>query len=63
MKKISLVEFLKHYIGFVLVLVLIYFILGPSNGVSIPFLMLIGLPITAVMLFTGWDEKLKKWFP
>lgn len=63
MKKISLVEFLKHYIGFVLVLVLIYFILGPYNRVSIPFLMLIGLPITAVMLFTGWDEKLKKWFP
>lgn len=63
MKKISLVEFLKNYIGFVLVLILIYFILGSSNGVSIPFLMLIGLPITAVMLFTGWDEKLKKWFP
>lgn len=63
MKKVSLNAFLKNYIGLVMILVLIYLILGPSENTSLPLIILLALPITAIMLFTGWDEKLKKHLP
>jgi hypothetical protein len=63
MKKIPFKLFLKHYIGFVMILLLITFLLGSSNAISVLFLITVALPITAIMLFTGWDEKLKKYLP
>ncbi|WP_110926740.1 hypothetical protein [Bacillus massiliglaciei] len=63
MKKVSWQAFLKAYIELELIMLFFSFILGPSEDTSIPVLILVGLPITAIMLFTGWDEKLKKYFP
>lgn len=60
MKKVSLQLFLKNYIGLVMIMLLVYLVLGPSEHTSLPFVLILGLPITAIMLFTGWDEKLKK---
>lgn len=63
MKKVSLQSFLTNYIGLVMVMLLIYVVLGPSQNTSLPFVLILGLPITAIMLFTGLDEKLKKHLP
>lgn len=61
--KDSLLTFFISYIEFVMILLLIYLVLGPSENTSFPLLMALGLPITAIMFFTGWDKKLKKHLP
>lgn len=63
MNKNSLIAFLKSYISLAAIMLLIYLILGPSENVSLMFVMALGLPITAIMVFTGWDKKLKKHLP
>ncbi|RDW18653.1 hypothetical protein CWR48_10020 [Oceanobacillus arenosus] len=63
MKKVTLELFLKNYFGLVMIMSLIYLILSPSENTSLPLVMILGLPITAIMLFTGLDEKLKKFLP
>ncbi|WP_419893849.1 hypothetical protein [Oceanobacillus kimchii] len=63
MKKISLWTFLKHYLGLAFVMLLLYLVIEPSNSTSLPLVLLLGLPITAIMLFTGLDQKLKKHLP
>lgn len=63
MKRISWKVFLKNYIGLVMIMTLIYFITDLSGGTSLLFVAILGLPITLIMHFTGWDEKLKKHLP
>ncbi|WP_077601881.1 hypothetical protein [Oceanobacillus sojae] len=63
MKKDLLFSFLKSYIGLVMIMLLIYLVSGPNDNTSLPFVLLSGLPITAIMVFTGWDKKLKKHLP
>ncbi|OJT53784.1 hypothetical protein BFP46_24730 [Bacillus licheniformis] len=63
MNKNSLMTFLKSYISLAAIMLLIYLILGPSKNVSLIFVITLGLPITAIMVFTGWDKKLKKHLP
>ena len=63
MKKVSFGSFLKNYIELALVMILIYLILGPSEYTSLPLVLLLGLPITAIIIFTRLDKKLKKYLP
>lgn len=63
MRKASMASFLKNYIGLATIMLLAYLVLGPNEHTSLPFVLLMGIPITAFMLFTGLDEKLKKIFP
>lgn len=63
MNKTSIMSFFKNYIGLVMIMLLIYLVLGSSKETSFPLLMLIGLPITAIMVFMGLDKKIKKHLP
>ncbi|KAB7667169.1 hypothetical protein [Bacillus sp. B1-b2] len=63
MKKVSWKVFIKNYIELIMIMLLAYIVLGPSENTSFPFFMIISIPITAFMLFTGLDEKLKKVLP
>lgn len=63
MKNISLQSFFINYIQFAAILVLIYFVLGTNGATSLPFLLIFGLTVTAVIVFTGLDKKLKKHLP
>lgn len=63
MKKDLLFSFLKSYIGLVMIMLLIYLVSGPNDNTSLSLVLLSGLPITAIMVFTGWDKKLKKHLP
>jgi hypothetical protein len=63
MKKVSFGSFLKNYIELALVMILIYFISGPSENTSLPLVLLLGLPLTAIIVLTGLDKKLEKYLP
>lgn len=63
MRKVTVKSFFKTYISFIVVMLIIYFILGPSGNTSIPLLMILAFPITGIILFTGLDEKLKRYLP
>ena len=60
MRKISIAVLLKNYIGLVAIMLLVYLVLGPNEHTSLPFVLLMGMPITAFMLYTGLDKKLNK---
>ncbi len=63
MKNVSLKLFLTNYIQLAMLTILLYVILGSSPNTSLPFILILNLPITAIILFTGLDEKLKKHLP
>lgn len=63
MNKNLMINFLKSYSGLVAIMLMIYLILGSSKNVSLIFVMILGLPITAFMVFTRWDKKVKKYLP
>lgn len=54
MRKISLGLFLKNYIGLVMIMLLIYLVLGPSENVSLPFVIMSGLPLSC-----GFEIKMR----
>lgn len=56
-------QFIKSYLQLNFVFLLIYVILGPLEPWSMLMVSLVALPITALITFTGLENKLKTYLP